>query len=496
MKNDSNDILREMSKINWADIPPGIDCISVPRDFAKFAADDSDEREQAYACFDNRIVIQGTLYESAFYITPFLIELLRRRTAANLPCEAIYDLLYQIVEGSFHGCGAMVECDIVTQPFVYYIPKKGGTLLPLSNACRDAVLAGWEVYRADLMNPRALESNNAFALDLVSLFRDHILLKRTVLQQTAEARAHSTIGQTARKQLQEIDSPDSAQNILEWTNRVKAEFLLAIAEGLLAGIGPHDEKYDLVRAALRQCHRWVNGEPLSGDELYHAIGTDLPDLSASLPRGLTTHSSVKYAREAIIGAIFFTVWSAYDRESAKERPACLADFDESAVIAVTNSAIRSGLVTAAQVEHLMNVTRLINLLAYEDRYITGIELNRENLSLTLHINLLSRTACGISKNPYKLESIWERLHEKDIPNGIIRFEGVTEIKKSSDDFELNDEIYCITITGLLGGAAAYEWKIDGACVTDSGSIVNGYYLVQATDICLIDPRAPETRIIW
>ena len=359
MKNDSNDILREMNKINWADIPPGIDSTSVTRDFAKFAADNPDEREQAYACFDNRIVIQGTLYESAFYITPFLIELLRRRTAANLPCEAIYDLLYQIAEGSFHGCGPMVECDIVTKPFVYYIPKKGGTLLPLSNACRDAVLAGWEVYRADLMNPRALESNNAFALDLVSLFRDHILLKRTVLQQTAEARAHSTIGQTARKQLQEIDSPDSAQ-----------------------------------------------------------------------------------------------------------------------------------------VEHLMNVTRLINLLDYEDRYITAIEPSRENLSLTLHINLLSRTACGISKNPYKLESIWERLHEKDIPNGIIRFEGVTEIKKSSHDFELNDEIYCITITGLLGGAAAYEWKIDGACVTDSGSIVNGYYLVQANDICLIDPRAPETRIIW
>ena len=67
---------------------------------------------------------------------------------------------------------------------------------------------------------------------------------------------------------------------------------------------------------------------------------------------------------------------------------------------------------------------------------------------------------------------------------------------SSDDFELNDEIYCITITGLLGGAAAYEWKIDGACVTDSGSVVNGYYLVQANDICLIDPRAPQSRITW
>lgn len=302
--------------------------------------------------------------------------------------------------------------------------------------------------------------------------------------------------------LREMDAtefPDSLHNVLEWINWVKAKFLLPIAEGVLAGIDTHGEKSgknDLVRAALSQCHRWANGEPLSGDELYHAIGTELPDLSAWLLRGLTTHSSVKYAREAIIGTIFFTVWGAYGGENANDLPACLADFDERAVIAITNSAIRSGVVAAAQVEHLMNVTRLINLLNYEDRYITAIEPSRENLSLTLHINLLSRTACGILKDPHKLENIWERLHEKDIPNGIIRFEGVTEIKKSSHDFELNDEIYCITITRLLGGAAAYEWKIDGACVTDSGSIVNGYYLVQANDICLIDPRSPETRITW
>jgi hypothetical protein len=112
------------------------DCSGVPDALASLSAEDPDVRRSGYWRLDNHVVVQGGLYSGAFYLVPFLVQLLRSKT--HLGQSEILDLLCEIASGTaeFESTVSFAVCE---RPFVTYIPDKAGLRFPLVVACQFAI---------------------------------------------------------------------------------------------------------------------------------------------------------------------------------------------------------------------------------------------------------------------------------------------------------------------------------------------------------------------
>jgi hypothetical protein len=70
------------------------------------AATDPDEIRRIYWRLDNHVVVQGSVYEAAYHLLPYLLELLTDRDRASR--IALYDLLVEIAAGQPANAGATV----------------------------------------------------------------------------------------------------------------------------------------------------------------------------------------------------------------------------------------------------------------------------------------------------------------------------------------------------------------------------------------------------
>jgi hypothetical protein len=84
-------------------------------------ATDPDEIRRAYWRLDNHIVVQGSVYEAAYHVLPYLFELLADRDRPSR--IALYDLLVEIAAGQ----PANASATVVTG---------NGSQLDLGEACR------------------------------------------------------------------------------------------------------------------------------------------------------------------------------------------------------------------------------------------------------------------------------------------------------------------------------------------------------------------------
>ncbi len=196
-------ILNEIKKIDWSTIKNQCGyCTHIPMAFPNLVDLDANIRMHAYWNFDNDVVVQSNLYEGAFYVVPFVIQLLKNNINENRDHEELYDLLFEIGNGFGKG---LVEFEIRTQPFVYYVPKKGGILWTLTEACKEAVFSGWDIYYNDLMNTSS--KNRKEALDLIGLFNNHIIIQKTVMQKIVDMEPNSELGMVAKSYLDEVYYP-------------------------------------------------------------------------------------------------------------------------------------------------------------------------------------------------------------------------------------------------------------------------------------------------
>lgn len=91
---------------------------------------------QASYILEGIAVNQGTLYEAAYYLIPFLQEVLQIQDPEVK--MLVYDLLYEISNRHAFNGGPKVEVD--------------GEHIPLKKACRQRVIKGCEFYYPDLAN--------------------------------------------------------------------------------------------------------------------------------------------------------------------------------------------------------------------------------------------------------------------------------------------------------------------------------------------------------
>jgi hypothetical protein len=119
-------------------------------------ARDAGQLFDAYWKLDNYIVHQGSLYESAYFAAPYILDILFSSRWPPLRVAA-YDLLIEIARG-------------VPDPRRPWTPVPGASE-DLREACREVVTSGLKMYEPDLTFDDAGVRRRA--LDLLTSFDDH-----------------------------------------------------------------------------------------------------------------------------------------------------------------------------------------------------------------------------------------------------------------------------------------------------------------------------------
>jgi hypothetical protein len=131
-------IVDELAKIPWntLDVASGKGG-HVPQAFLGLISPDETVRNESYWQLDNEVVCQSDLYGAAYYVVPFLLDMLRERVPHGR--DRIYDLLYEIANGD--------------APQTVRIRTHDGDEIPLKNACAREINKGVDIFRRDVADP-------------------------------------------------------------------------------------------------------------------------------------------------------------------------------------------------------------------------------------------------------------------------------------------------------------------------------------------------------
>ncbi|MBW6411963.1 hypothetical protein [Clostridium weizhouense] len=195
-----NNIQEIIKKIEWKSLKKeGGTCEYVPETIAELVTNNQNDREKMYWQYDNNVVVQSYLYDGAFYLIPFLIEMLKADDIIEK--KEVYNLLYEIGNGSAEF-DKIVTYKTDSYPFEYYIPCENGVSLPLGIACRNAVLKGWNIYITEILNEKSLFRNNA--LELMFSFIEYKVIQKEVLEKLFEKEKDTEFYQVAKGYYDEI----------------------------------------------------------------------------------------------------------------------------------------------------------------------------------------------------------------------------------------------------------------------------------------------------
>lgn len=183
------DLITTLSTIPWRTISGQIEnCESIPQAILSLAASDSQVRKQAYWKIDNHVVVQGGLYEGAFYVVPFLLEG-ATSSLYNGKVESL-KLLFEIASGAA-SFTQMVSFRTTLGPFMHFIPDAAGTCVPLCIAVRFAVASGLERLIDLLVAEEFMERK--CARDLIALFPEYAYALGEKIQRIASSNSNTTI---------------------------------------------------------------------------------------------------------------------------------------------------------------------------------------------------------------------------------------------------------------------------------------------------------------
>lgn len=350
-------VLEEAGKIDWSRLCSGWGgCDDVLRGLAHITDPDPQVQQEAYWCLDNHVVVQRTLYEGAFYVIPFVLEWLRQTDARQTEREELYDLLIEIA-GGYGSPLDTVEFEVVTHPFVYYLPKRGGRLRSLNQACREAVMAGWERYRADALNTAVPGFLRCDALTVMDMASEGSVAAQTVMQEIADKEPDSEAGQFARECLSEYVSREKNANRKSLTgcdDKTKVGLLLAVAEKALVRSGQRGASYEFALNAMNQCRTWHMGflKTVSADTLYRLIDSeDGSNLEAFAHSGESPEARQLW--RLLADAVAYIAWTAYRMENAAALPPMLRGIDGQLFFTVMDEAIESDLITRDEIEYML-----------------------------------------------------------------------------------------------------------------------------------------------
>lgn len=131
-KNNTNmmkEILKILNTINWDKLDSASKIENIEENFFNLISYNKEIAKNAYWKFDNILILQGDLYESAFYLTPFLIETLKFSDNVGNVLKLIFQIINSATEEQQY-----VVYDLCTNSFTYFIPDhNSNTKVPLHN---------------------------------------------------------------------------------------------------------------------------------------------------------------------------------------------------------------------------------------------------------------------------------------------------------------------------------------------------------------------------
>ena len=180
-------MLENISQVDWNRIKQASGNAShVPEAVKGLVSDDHSIREAAYWKLDNHIVLQSDLYEAAYYVIPFLLEILRSDVQQGR--DYVYDLLFEIA----NGCAPEeVMCTY------------SGREIELTDACRMAVSDEFELYLLEVSNKSS--SCREKALELLVSVSDGIGDIKTSLSGLLLSESDSEFSGVLRDAITELD---------------------------------------------------------------------------------------------------------------------------------------------------------------------------------------------------------------------------------------------------------------------------------------------------
>ncbi len=173
-----NRINNALNSIDWCKINGQMqNCSNIPKDIMNLMSENMSVRQKAYWNLDNHIVVQGTLFEGAFYIIPFLLHYINDKN--NCGKTEFYELLYEIANGWSDEkiCYETVGID----DFIFYKPCNFFVeSVDLDIACKKAVEKGWDIFKSELFDISSDYRKNA--LEIMFLFEENWLELSEYLQ--------------------------------------------------------------------------------------------------------------------------------------------------------------------------------------------------------------------------------------------------------------------------------------------------------------------------
>jgi hypothetical protein len=116
-------------------------CEHVPDAIEALLSPDAGLRKAGYWRLDNCLVVQGGLFDGAFYVVPFLLQICRSEDL-NGKVESL-DLLIEIASGAA-SYDKTIGFRAITHPFRHYVPSPDEPRIPLAVACRYAIAAEFD----------------------------------------------------------------------------------------------------------------------------------------------------------------------------------------------------------------------------------------------------------------------------------------------------------------------------------------------------------------
>ncbi len=197
MSKSLQNLLKAIEEMPWSMIGSSIgNCQFAPEALKGIIHEESEERKKFYWQLDNHIVVQGALYEGAFFVIPFLIEFLKE---PSLEHDRSLLLLYEIANGA--SSNSIAFQSIQTEGFEYFIPFPNRNKIPLQIACRNQILCSVDIFLQDVANLSS--KTRVSSLELCMSFSEHIFYIRNFLQHTLKNESDPKIASKIVKALEE-----------------------------------------------------------------------------------------------------------------------------------------------------------------------------------------------------------------------------------------------------------------------------------------------------
>jgi hypothetical protein len=129
----------------------------------------------------------------------------------------------------------------------------------------------------------------------------------------------------------------------------------------------------------------------------------------------------------------------------------------------------------------VNVKKILETIYLGDRFCKKWIYDFERKVIMVQMDCISRL--------HENTETWDCYTKRDIENGYIVFEGVSDIKKNG---EMNDEIYSILIEREENHI--FHFKIFGVYINEESVSSNVEMTFRAEEMYLLDPKFPEKKI--